>query len=333
MFQSTRLKLTAWYLCIIMLISIVFSVTIYRIVDSEIQRYVHRIEHQRHDPFDSPPPLVTIQDLQESDQRLLITLLGINIGILVLSGAAGYFLAGRTLRPIKDMMDEQNRFITDASHELRTPLTSLKSEIEVYMRGNHHTANEADTLLKSNLEEVNNLQVLSDNLIQLAQSQKPNGNHIFTDVSLVTVIQTAAKKLNIAAKQKSITIESEIKDYSLYGDKESLIQLFSILLDNAIKYSPLKSKIKTTAKNIDHTVLITVVDQGIGIEKKDIPHIFDRFYRADTSRTKQVTSGYGLGLSIAKKIVNMHNGIITVKSEPGKGTTFTIHLPSKQGDA
>jgi signal transduction histidine kinase len=114
------------------------------------------------------------QMIQQSRARIILILLVVDGCILLLAGFAGYFLAGRTLAPIKQMMDDQNRFITDASHELRTPLTALKSSIEVTLRDKQLTTKVAKEVLESNLEEVNNLQALSDNLIQL--TQYPNGN-------------------------------------------------------------------------------------------------------------------------------------------------------------
>jgi len=334
MFQSARLKLTFWYLLIIMSVSILFSIVIYRGIMTEVERslriqqfHLFRETHPYVFAPESNRIFIDPQLLNEAKNRILLTLLFINLGILMISGGAGYFLAGITLRPIQEMVDEQNRFITDASHELRTPLTSLKSEIEVFLREEHHNVKEADKLLESNLEEVNNLQILSDNLIQLAQSQKPNGRIGFTSVSLLEILHIAEKKLRNVAKRKSIAIKITNHDYPLIGDKESLIQLFCIFLDNAIKYSPEKSVITITSKKTDHSIIITITDEGIGIDKKDIPHIFDRFYRADTSRTKQTVSGYGLGLSIAKKITDSHQGSITVKSELEKGTIFTIELP------
>jgi signal transduction histidine kinase len=103
--------------------------------------------------------------------------------------------------------------------------------------------------------------------------------------------------------------------------------LFTILLDNAIKYSPANTTITLISKKRDNGIIIEVSDQGIGIEEKDISRIFERFYRADKSRTKTDVSGYGLGLSIAKQIVEDHNGIILVKSTVGRGTTFFVSLP------
>ncbi|HSW88755.1 MAG TPA: sensor histidine kinase, partial [Candidatus Saccharimonadales bacterium] len=180
----------------------------------------------------------------------------------------------------------------------------------------------------SNLEEVENLQSLSDKLLQLAQHQKPNTILIAKSIIISEIIDEAIHKVQSVAKKKSITLEKKkISKYKITGDKQSLVQLFVILLENAVKYSPEQTIVTLATKSIDHSILITVTDQGIGIDKKDMPHIFDRFYRADSSRTKQDVSGYGLGLSIAKKIIDAHNGDITVMSEKNKGTTFTVQLP------
>lgn len=331
MFIATRIRLTIWYLLIIMLISSMFSVAIYRILTNELERGFHRISERYTQAYRSLQP-IQLQELepsylQASESRILWVLIDINSIIFVVSAIGGYILAGVTLKPIRSMMEEQNRFITDASHELRTPITALKSEIEVYIRGKKHTVKSADDILKSNLEEVNNLQILSDSLIELAQQKKPQKQNSFTPVSLSIVVQNAVKKIQKAAKQKNIAIETKMNTYTVQGNEERLIQLFTLLLDNAVKYSFEKTTIKISAHQTDGSITIAIQDEGIGIEAKDIPHIFDRFYRADISRTKQEIPGYGLGLSIAKKIVTEHSGSIAVQSELHKGTTFTIAIP------
>ena len=126
------------------------------------------------------------------------------------------------------------------------------------------------------------------------------------------------------ANQKSIEFENELDDVSILGDKESLTELFVILLDNAIKYSPAKSTINISVHKFDGHVEIKIKDRGIGIKASDLPHIFDRFYRADHSRNKEKVSGYGLGLSIAKNIVDLHSGTISANSKPGKGSEFVL---------
>lgn len=338
MFRSARLKLTAWYLIIIMLISASFSVAIYEVLTNELDR-VERIQRIRQDhqlslpdvPFDisqGSPRVFRLdpQLIEETKERLQVVLLLINLGILCASSLAGYFLAGRTLRPIKEMVDEQNRFVTDASHELRTPLTSLKTSTEVYLRDKNHTLVESDALHKSNLEEINNLQTLSDNLIKLTQYQKINGNMIFVDVSIAGIVEEAVKKVANLAKFKKITLLNKVKDVKTKADRQSLVEMFVIFLDNAIKYSPKNTTVSLSSRVQDRFVEIEIKDEGVGIDKKDIPHLFDRFYRVDKSRTKTDVAGYGLGLSIAKQIVDKHNGLIKVESEMGKGTKFKVFL-------
>ena len=342
MFKSARLKLTAWYLLIIMVISISFSTFIYLGLTREFDRVLriqeYRIEHQgtlqrliqrpiwQNDdiPFSRPPDP---QVISEARSRIAEGLLGINIIIFIFSSLAGYFLAGRTLRPIKKMVDEQNRFITDASHELNTPLTALKTSIEVNLRNKKFNLNDAKKTLLSNLEEVDNLQLLSDELIKITQYQKPNGNFQFENVSIKEIIGVSVNRVLPIAKNKNIEIKTKIVNLKVNAEKRSLIELFTILLDNAIKYSPSKEDIVVSAEKTDHKIKVLVKDSGLGIDKKDLPFIFDRFYRADASRSKQKVSGYGLGLSIAKKIVELHRGDISAESTVNKGTTFIVTLP------
>jgi len=245
--------------------------------------------------------------------------------IFVLAGAAGYFLAGRTLRPIKRMVDEQNQFISNASHELRTPIATLRAEMEGSLLEKHVSDKEARKLIASNLEELGRLQQLSNNLLQLTYIHKNGRNNYNEKVLLSAVVQAAYKKVAPIAKKKHIAfVLAGVPSY-VQGDKQSLIEVFINLFENAIKYSPEKTTIAVTSKTEKHTVRITLIDHGDGIAAEDVPHIFERFYRADKSRSK--ADGYGLGLSIVKKIVTAHNGTITVKSSLGKGTTFILTFP------
>ncbi len=334
MFHSARLKLTGWYLLIIMLVSVSFSMIIYSMISSELERSLKIQRYRIYNPgygiaIPVPAPAPDPDVLDDARQRLIWRLVNINSIILVLAGAAGYFLAGRTLQPIEDMLKDQNRFITDASHELRTPLTSLKTSIEVNLRDENLTAAEARDVLRSNLEEVNNLQTLTDGLINLAQHPSVHTTKITGEVQLKAAAQDAVRKVLPMAELKGIEIINEISEHTFTGDQRNIVELFVILLDNAIKYSPEKTSITLSSTTIDGKIFIKVRDQGIGIDDQDLVHIFDRFYRADPSRTKSQATGYGLGLSIAKKIVDSHNGTISAKSKIGEGTEFTIVLPNK----
>lgn len=321
MFKQARIKLTARYLLIIMIISLSFSVIIYRTLTFELNR-VERMHRLRIERLPIDPNLIS-----ETKKRLLTDLILVNLTILLGSAAAGYFLAGQTLKPISQMLEEQTRFAADASHELRTPLTSLKSEIEVNLRNKKLTLGEAKKLLGSNLEEVNNLQALSDRLIKSTQYQRGGNGLEMTKIPLAFIVNKAIKVVANLAKNQDIKIVKKIKNCTLMGNETALVEMLVIFLDNAIKYSPKQTKVRLISKKTDSSVLIQITDQGMGIDKKDIPHVFDRFYRADKSRTKSEVPGYGLGLSIAKQIVDRHHGSIKVRSLPNKGTIFTIQLP------
>lgn len=335
LFQSARVKLTLWYLLIIMLISAFFSLVIYRSVTIEIERRFSSVERGMHQQmmrfhFQGRGQFPFLKEhLDAAKRRVLLILLYTNGLILLLSSAAGYFLAGKTLEPIEEAMKEQERFVSDASHELRTPLTALKTTIEVALREKKMTTKEAKKVLEESLEEVENLESLSSSLLNLAQTSQLKEQSSFSRMDLAEVVEEAWRKVKNLAGQKKIEIIKNIQTVHLMGEKESLEKLVLILLDNAIKYTPTGGKVWLEVGAERRSAVLKVSDTGIGIPEEDIPHIFDRFYRVETSRSKLEVSGYGLGLSIAKKIVERHNGKIQVTSRLDKGTTFIVFFPIK----
>ncbi|MGI8420536.1 MAG: sensor histidine kinase [Candidatus Levyibacteriota bacterium] len=330
MFQSARLKLTTWYLLIIMMVSVTFSMAFYQASTQEIQRVINRIRFQQshRNDYIIPPPssegIITLDELQDVKTRLEIALIIVNAIILVLAGGAGYFLAGRTLQPIQAMVDEQNQFISNASHELRTPIATLRAEMEGSLLEKHVSDKEARKLITSNLEELSRLQELSNSLLQLTHVYS-NTNNLTSIVSLQEVLQTAGKKVRPHLKKKEMTLALPTVKEQVIGDRNALTEVFVNLFDNAIKYSHEKTAINVSTAVKQYMISIDVSDKGIGISVEDLPHIFERFYRADKSRSK--AEGYGLGLSIVHNIVRIHHGALTVKSKEGKGTTFTVTLP------
>lgn len=329
MFKNARLKLTAWYLLILMFISIAFSLVIYQGMMSEVHRFskMQRLRMERTFPPNPTQPFFIDEDLiVEIKQRVIFGLGVINIIILLSSGALGYFLAGKTLRPIQEMVEDQNRFISDSSHELRTPLTALKSSFEVNLRDKNLDLNQAKKIIKESIGDVDNLQQLTDSLLNLTQYQKINKND-FKQISIKKIIDQSILKLKIQTNNKQIKIINKVTDIKISGIEFDLVNAFTNILDNAIKYSPNGTNIFFISRTIDSQLNIEIKDQGIGIDKKNLPNIFDRFYRVDQSRSKVKVDGYGLGLSIVKKIIENHNGKILVNSKPNKGTTFIIKLP------
>lgn len=338
MFRSAYLRLTLWYLAIIMLISILFSITLYGVLTNELGRGLRRQAlFYRGLPIirnlDGDSGIEQIQNqITESSRRVELNLVYFNIIILVLAGGASYFLAQRTLKPIKEALDSQSRFTADASHELRTPLTAMKTEIEVALREKSLPITEAKTVLTSTLEEIGKLEDLSNALLVLSSVQNGTSKKGFEEISLDKVVAEAVAAIQSFAKAKKIKITTEVEPVKLEADTAGLVSLTKILLDNAIKYSRVESEVKVLGQPTDGQVLLAISDQGIGIKEDELPHIFERFYRADTSRSSQNVAGYGLGLAIAKKIVDNHHGKIEVESTPDKGSTFNVHLPTKQTD-
>ena len=331
-FKIAYLKLTAFYVAIIMLISVSFSFAIYNISAQEIGRGLGKQSMMMRDIEESSPVFQQLDRLRQDqiDQingNLQRNLVYFNLLILIISSIASYFFARWTLLPIEESMEAQNRFTADASHELRTPLTAMRTEIEVALRDRMIDLGKSKELLSSNLDEISKLESLTGALLKLARH---DGKAVkgFSRLLLSDLVVEAYEKVESLAREKNISFDNKFEDVYVNGDRQSLIELFVILLDNAVKYSPKKKQVDISISKTDHTALISVSDRGIGIKSSDLPHIFDRFYRADHSRNKEKADGYGLGLSIAKNIVELHQGKISVKSKAGEGSEFIVKLPT-----
>lgn len=329
MFESATIKLTAWYLAIVMAMSLVFSVVIYTISTTEIRVGITSLQR-------SSQPFYVTNDINLSDVRaieyeeiednLVGSLIVTNICIWILGGFFSYYLAKRTLRPIEEAHEAQSRFTSDASHELRTPLASMKTEIEVALRDPNISKEEMKELLTSNLEEVDTLSKLSHNLLQISRLES---DKIARErVKLEPAAQKALKRIGPGAER--IKLESN-RSYNVIANHLNVEELLTILLDNAIKHSPPDSKIKLKVIKRKSMAGFEVSNKGKGIDPEEMPYIFDRFYQADTARSNHHESrSYGLGLSLAKKIVELHDGELMASSTPDVETKFTVLLPLAQ---
>ena len=186
---------------------------------------------------------------------------------------------------------------------------------------------DAKELLKSNLTEIDKMKYFSDNLLALSRYEASGRDLSMEDVDLAEAVRQAIERNAPQAREKKISIKEDLSAVTVKGNPQSLVELISILINNAIKYSPEGKEVRVSVRIKGKKAVIEVRDQGIGISEKEIPHIFDRFYRADSSRNKTIVDGYGLGLSIAKSIVDAHKGEIKVESEVGKGSRFIVVLP------
>ncbi len=331
MFHSAAVKLTVWYLSIVMMLSIGCSIALYNVSSGDLEQNSRRQVGYFRGLF-GPENANEFSELRQNQlnedlNHLRINLLLFNLLVLVGGGAVSYALARRTLGPIEEALESQKRFTSDASHELRTPLTAIQTENEVTLRSPNLTKTEAIEQLRSNLEEVDRLKSLSEGLLALASTDK--NDEAIDSVNISGVVSAANQRVAKIAELKKIKIVTSKTDKQLIvkGNRQSLVDLLVILLDNAIKYSSNGQSVKIETARHNKNVFIRVIDHGQGISGGDLPRIFDRFYRADTSRSKINVDGYGLGLAIAKKIADRHKASIDVITAPGKGATFTLKLP------
>ena len=334
MFRSATFKLTMWYLGIVMVISLVFSAVLYQTATHELGRGLHN-ETQRiykqFPIFQGNPALKPGIDYDSGAHRILLRLVGFNIIVLIGAGWASWWLARRTLQPIEEAHEQQKRFTADVSHELRTPLTALKMESEVALMNSKNGKKELQAVLTSNLEEAGKLESLINNLLRLTRLEAGELQQQFSPTDSKTVINSAVSHVEKTAKERGVKLTVDPKKVPLVGDQDSMSQLLVILLDNAIKYSDKGSSIEVSARRKDSQVEFKVVDHGSGMGPGTLDHVFDRFYRGEgQSRSKADTDGFGLGLSIAKMIADLHNGSITLESQLEKGTTATFSLPAER---
>ncbi len=330
--HKNSLKLSLVYVSIIMFISLFFSISLYRLSINGLDRGLRRspgvpqgIRSQL--PQEIQAGLVSDREqaFEEARQNILSQLVSINLMILVSGSLFSYYLALRTLRPIENANQNLENFTADASHELRTPLASMRSEIEVALSDRKLSLPEAKSLLSSNLEEVEKLTNLTQGLLRLARLKH---NEIpMEDTSISELIDSSTKAIEKSAKAKKIKLEIKATSGYVSCEKSSIIEAIMALLDNAVKHSPVGSPVGVVATKSGSSLEIGITDNGPGIRPSEIPHIFDRFYRSDLSRSKAADDGYGLGLAIAKDTVDAHGASLSVQSEVGKGSTFKITFP------
>ncbi len=259
--------------------------------------------------------------------RLFWTCLFIGLVGIVFLFILIVFLSKWIVKPVQTSFDKQKQFIADASHELKTPLTIITTNAEV-LAG---TMND-NKWLNHILTQTQRMSLLIKNLLELAKLDNYNTSIHFTEFDMSKAITNTALSFESLAYEYGKTFHMDIQEnISLYGNEPSIRHLLTLLLDNAFKYSEPKGTITVSLKQHGDKRILTVKNTGNPIPKEEQKRIFERFYRSDTSRSRE-TGGYGLGLSIAISIVNNHKGHITVNSDESTGTYFTITIPTISGN-
>lgn len=235
------------------------------------------------------------------------------------------------LERLEDSFRRISQFSDDIAHEIRTPVNNLKGEIEVTLQ-KKRTNQEYIDLLYSNLEECHRLTRIIDNLTFLSRSEKQNIKIQGEEINIFKELNNMKDLYEGIAEEKFISISLDCpKDITAFVDKVLFQRIISNLLSNAITYNKEHGKISIFATQIEDYLSIEVRDTGLGIPEKSIPHLFDRFYRIDKARHTS-SKNMGLGLSLVKSMVNMHNGTIEIKSKEGEGTSVFVKFPLKQAE-
>ena len=233
----------------------------------------------------------------------------------------------RDYTEVKKSQDLRSDFVANVSHELKTPLTSIKGFLEVIESSAKDDPQMQKKSIKIMQTQANKMQILIDDLLMLNRIEQQEHIKLRDGVSINEVLKEVISNCTELANEKSINIKfiNSKKNFLVKGDKEKLTVLFKNILDNAIKYSSPNTEISFEANSKNGKVLIAIHDQGIGIPKKDILRITERFYRSDNGKKLKI-EGTGIGLSIVKHIINQHEGELRISSIEGKGSEFTVEL-------
>ena len=257
-------------------------------------------------------------------RNTVLVSVGLFFGSMVIIFLISLWLSGLAVKPVKKAWEQQKQFVADASHELKTPLTVILANNNIMMSHPQSRVTDERQWLESTEEEAQHMKQLIDQMLFLAKSDAGNTQVQLSEVNLSEIVEGSALNFEPVAFEREVLIDTDIRpDILMQGNQLQLNQLAHILIDNAVKYAEDNSTVTIALHKHGDGTEFTVNNKGSVISKEEMEHIFDRFYRAEKSRT---TKGYGLGLAIAQRIVEDMNGKITVQSNQTDGTTLTVYF-------
>ena len=278
--------------------------------------------------------IVVLVDTTQRDEALksqAMTSLLIFLGAMLALFAATWWLSSWALRPVEDAWDRQKRFIADASHELKTPLTVILANTQI-LQGDTNLPGTAMRWVDSTSEEAFRMNELVTELLELARADEATQSGssavlALADIDFSEMVEAATLEFDAVAFECGCFIESSIQPgIHVMGDRSWLERAVKVLLDNATKYADRNTLVQVSLRRDGKRVVYSVNNRGTVISQNDLDHIFDRFYRSDRARSRSDSGGFGLGLAIAKSVVEAHGGTISATSNALEGTTFTITL-------
>lgn len=262
----------------------------------------------------------------ETLQELLTTFLIVGLVMLVLIYFISLYYANRAIRPIAESWKKQKQFIADASHELKTPLAIINANSDALLANQQETIKSQKKWLNYIKAESDRMSKLVNDFLYLAKTENVSGRMFHSSFNISNIVNNVILSMEAIVFEKGIKLSHTIApDIIVKGDSEQIKQLVIILLDNAIKYTNIDGSIHILLKKSKRQVEFSINNSGNGINKQDLPKVFDRFYRTDPSRNQE-SGGYGLGLSVAKAIINRHGGKLDATSIENESTTFMFSL-------
>jgi two-component system phosphate regulon sensor histidine kinase PhoR len=231
---------------------------------------------------------------------------------------------------LKTLEKIRRDFVANVSHELKTPVTSIKGFLETLKEGAINDPVHAERFLDIIIAQTDRLDVIIEDLLTLSRVEQnaEKGDIVLREASIKDIVDVVVKACRFKAEEKKITLEHAVDEDVITPVNPTLLeQAIMNLVDNAIKYSEAGKTVRVAVFRKDDEVAIQVIDQGCGIPKEHLNRIFERFYRVDKARSRKI-GGTGLGLSIVKHIAHAHSGRVSVESSPGRGSTFTMHIPT-----
>lgn len=263
-------------------------------------------------------------------RHLVFSFLIVGVGMLIVIFFISRYFAKRSIEPIQIAFIKQKQFVSDASHELKTPLASINANIDVILASPDSKVNEQKKWLDYIQSETKRMTKLTNDLLYLSKMDNKDFQISFSVVDFSEIVVNTVLIMEAVIYEGGFSFQANIEpNIKIYGNQEQLSQLILILLDNALKYTKPQGEIEINLTYKEGLINLSLKNTGTPIPEEDLDRIFDRFYREDASRERK-TGGYGLGLAIAKAIVNIHGGNIKAQNKEGKYIIFTASFPKKK---
>ncbi len=326
-FTRARLNLTVLYIAIIAAVVLLLSSSFYAIHDRRVRDLGIRESEAAESDSGSPRASRLVEEYLEILQRSIVVADAVTIAI---AGALSYFLAGRTLRPIRDSMRSQREFYANAAHDLRTPLAVMKTEAEVALRAPRQGAGEVRGILQSSLEEIDRMSAMVEEMLLLSTYGSGRNDASGLEGSRreeADLAATAVERMRSRAEAKGIGLSVFAGEPALARvDARAIERALANVLENAVKYTPKGGNVSVSLGQARSHIDLVVADTGIGIPAVDLPRVAEAFFRADAARVAD-GGGAGLGLAIVKKIMTEHGGSLEISSAEGKGSSVRLRFP------